>query len=187
MPIQSSYQKYNRELVTTITQFLGVSDTHITQGIKVARLPCRFEIMQNKPTVVLDGAHNRAKMETTLSNLKNLTFRKLYVIIGIADNKDHLSILEQIIPQADYVFFTRFQNQNRKCAHPKALLLKSKRYFKKNARSYIHLDPEKTLADVLKIAKFDDLILVTGSFYLAGELRKYWYPEDFILNKRKSF
>ncbi len=187
LPQQNNYREYNKELATAITRYIGIDDKFITQGIKAARLVCRFEIIQDEPKVVLDGAHNRSKIKTTIDNLKRLSFRKLYLIIGIADNKDHVSILEQIIPEADHIFFTRFQNKDRKCAHPKELLAKSKQYFKKGTESETYLDSGSALSKALKIAKPNDLILVAGSFFLAGELRKRWYSEDKVLKKRKSF
>lgn len=187
LPREKNYQAYNAALAAAITRHLRVNNKCIARGIASARLPCRFEVIQNNPIVILDGAHNRSKIATTVDNLRKLRFKKLNLIIGIADDKDHISILEQIIPQADCVFFTRFQNKDRKCAHPKDLLVKSKQYLKKAVRSEVYLDPERALLQALKIAKPDDLILATGSFFLAGELRKRWYPEDFVLEKRKSF
>ena len=186
---QSNFQKHNKELATALVRYIGINDKYIKEGIKNAHLACRFEVVQKKPLVVLDGAHNRSKIKTTIDNLKKLKFKKLYLIIGIADNKDHLSILKQLIPQSDFIFFTRFQFQNkdRKCAHPKELLVKSRQYFKKGAKSKIYLDPENALSNAMQLAKSDDLILIAGSFFLAGELRKRWYPEDFILKWRKSF
>jgi dihydrofolate synthase / folylpolyglutamate synthase len=187
LPRQNNYQEHNKELAVAITQYIGISDKYITQGIKGARLACRFETIQDKPIVVLDGAHNRSKIKTTIDNLKRLKFRKLYLIIGIADNKDPISILEQIIPEADHVFFTRFQNKDRQCAHPKELLVKSKRCLKTGAKSEIYLDAESALSCALRLANHTDLILVVGSFFLAGELRKRWYSEEMVLQRRKSF
>jgi dihydrofolate synthase/folylpolyglutamate synthase len=187
LPRQSTYQEYNKGLATAVTRHIGIGDKYINHGIKCARLACRFEIMQNKPLVVLDGAHNRSKIKTTIYNLQGLKFAKLYLIIGIADNKDHASILEQIIPEADYIFFTRFQNRDRKCAHPKALLAKSRPYLKNGAKAEISLDSETALHNALNQARKDDLILVTGSFFLAGELRKHWHSEESVLKQRKSF
>lgn len=104
--------------------------------------------------------------------------------VGLADNKDSKAILEQIIPLADHVYFTRFQIKDRKCAHPKALLASSKQYLKKSARARIPLDPWLALSETLKIADKKDLILVTGSFFLVGELRKRWITEERILKNR---
>lgn len=186
LPRQDSYQKYNEALSASIAQHMGLNNAVIARGIQNTRLPCRFETISMHPTVVLDGAHNRSKIKSTVDNLKKITFRKLYLLISIADNKNHASILQQIIPLADHVFFTRFQNVERKCAHPKELLKKSRNFLKRGVRPKIFLDPEQALSEAIRFARADDLILVTGSFFLAGELREQWYPEEWILEHRKS-
>lgn len=195
LPPHSSYNSYNSELSSAIAHHIDrdlkidrdIKNSYIQEGIKNTRLMCRFEIMQSNPMVVLDGAHNRSKIKTTIENIEKLTFKKLYLIIGISDNKDHISILKQIVPYGDHIFFTRFQNKDRKCAHPKELLKKSKKYLKKSSKTYIDLDAEHALDEALKKAGDKDLIVVAGSFFLAGELRKRWISEEEILEKRKGF
>ena len=181
------YQENNKALVTAIAKHLAINERIISKGIDNVHLPGRFEIMQKNPIVIIDGAHNRAKIKSTIDNLGKIKYKKMHLVIGIADNKDHLSILKQIIPKADSVFFTRFGNKDRKCAHPKDLVAKSKRYLRKNTKTSVRLDPEVALSQALDIAKSGDVILVAGSFFLAGELRGRWYPKDWILENRKSF
>lgn len=184
---QENYQEYNKALASEITRSLGVSEQDIKKGIAIARLQCRFEIVQKRPFVVLDGAHNRSKIRSTIVNLENLIFNKLYIIVGLAENKDDTLILNQIIPLADKVYITRFQTKDRKCAHPKELTERLQKYLKKSAQTETFLDPSQALTKALSEAKENDLVLVTGSFFLAGEMRKQWFPEKWILSKRKSF
>ncbi len=185
IPNKKSYRETNEALVSSISQFLKIGDENIRQGISRSHLQCRFEAVQKNPLVILDGAHNRVKVKSTLDNLKKIKYKKLFLIIGMADNKEHLSILSQIIPHADHIYFTRFQVKDRKCAHPKELFVKSKKYFKKKSVTEITLYSKSALDKALEKANKDDLVLVVGSFFLAGELRKNWYSEEFILEKRK--
>ncbi len=187
VPRQQSYREYNQALATAITKYLRVAQPYIDKGIQNARLQCRFEVVQRNPLVILDGAHNRSKIKSTIDNLKNLPFNKLHLIMGVAESKDSDAMLRQIIPLADRLYVTRFQIKDRKCAHPKELLVRSQKYLQKSALSEIFLDPERALANAFQRAKKDDLILVAGSFFLAGELRKTWFSEEVILKKRKSF
>ena len=187
LPHQKNYQAYNVELATAIAQHVGVNDASIVRGIAAAHLPCRFEVVQRSPMVVLDGAHNRAKVHSTIANLESTKFSKLHLVIGIADNKDHAAILGQLVPRAAHVCFTRFQVKDRQCAHPKALAAKSKKYLRRGARTEVFLDPNVALDAALVTASPKDLILVVGSFYLAGELRKRWISEDYVLAKRRAF
>lgn len=184
---KGNYSLQNIALVKAITHKLGINEEDIQRGIKQAHLQCRFEIMQNNPLVILDGAHNRVKIKSTLENLRKLKFNKLHIIIGMADNKDGDSMLKQIIPIVDSVIVTRFQIKDRKCAHPKRLLTKVREYLRKGTLSELSLDPEVALDRTIERAAKNDLILVTGSFFLVGELRKRWFSEESILSRRKSF
>ncbi|MDO8617328.1 MAG: Mur ligase family protein [Candidatus Uhrbacteria bacterium] len=184
---QKTYQEYNHALVTAIAKKLGINAASIRTGIRNARLPCRFERVQSTPTVILDGAHNRSKIKSTVENLRHLSFHALHLIIGMAQNKNHDAMLRQIIPHADRVSITRFQTRNRECAHPNELLIRAKKYLKKGSRIESSLDPESVLSRAIKRARKDDLILVTGSFFLAGELRKRWITEEHCLETRNSF
>ena len=184
---QINYQEYNKTLASAIAESIGISEQHIIKGVAIARLQCRFEVIQKRPFVVLDGAHNRSKIRSTIVNLKDLKFARLHLIVGMAENKDETLILSQIIPHADKVYMTRFQIKDRKCAHPKGLTKMSGKYLKKSAQIETFLDPNQAFAKAMSEAKEEDLVLVTGSFFLAGEIRKKWFSEQWILSKRKSF
>jgi dihydrofolate synthase/folylpolyglutamate synthase len=187
IPHQDSYDAYNKKLTAEIAISLDIPAAKISEGIKKSRLQCRFEIMQKKPLVILDGAHNKIKVKSTVDNLKKTSFKKLITIIGIADSKEHASILSRVVPISDRVFFTRFQIKDRKCAHPKELLQKSKRHLKRGVKTEVLLDCHQALSTALAKAGPHDAILVVGSFFLAGELRKKWMSEEDVLSKRKAY
>lgn len=182
---RESFQEYNESLVLDVGRGLGIDEAIVQKAIASTHLQCRFEVMQEQPLVVLDGAHNRIKIQSTIEHLRERQFKKLFLIIGIADNKDHLAMLEQIVPFADTVFFTRFQLGSRPCASPKKLFALSREYMKAGATSRILLDPMCALQIALKDAGPEDCILVTGSFFLAGDLRQHWVPEETILQNRR--
>ena len=184
---KQDYKQSNEALVYKIAEYLKIKDEFINSGIKNSKLPCRFEVMQHSPLVILDGAHNRLKVMSAVTNLKKLSYKRLIVILAMADNKDHDSMLKEIIPLIDHLFITRFQIKDRKCSHPKELLSKSKKYLREEVPVEILLDCNQALDKALQIAKKDDLVLAVGSFFLAGELRKRWFPEDYILANRRSF
>lgn len=183
---RQSFKEYNESLVLDVGRGLGIHESIVKKAIASTHLQCRFEVMQEQPLVVVDGAHNRIKIQSTIEHLRERRFKKLFLIIGIADNKDHLAMLEQIVPLADTVFFTRFQLSARPCASPKKLFELSRKYMKAGAPSLILLDPMRALQTALKDASSEDCILVTGSFFLAGDLRQHWIPEEAILGSRRS-
>ena len=166
-----------RAIMETICKEQGASFEYVAGGnkelvkamgfdAKDVQLPARFEIVQKNPLVIIDGAHNRAKLRHTAKQLKKLTYNKLHLVVALAANKEKEIIKE--IP-ADFTYQTRFQNPERKCM---------------NLGGYT--DPQQALDAALAAAKPDDAILITGSFYLAGELRTRWISEESILKNRKS-
>lgn len=181
------YMKNNTALVAQISKHIGIGDSCIKSGILSSKLQCRFELMQNNPIVIIDGAHNKAKIRSTIFNLKKTKYNKLHLVLAISKNKDHLAILKQLIPVSDYIYFTEFKNESRKCADISMLKELSKIYFKSSAKYFENKSSNTMLQLAIKNAKRDDLVLVTGSFFLAGEIRKIWHSEEKILEKRNAF
>jgi dihydrofolate synthase/folylpolyglutamate synthase len=177
----------NEILAAAVGKVLKLTDEAVKRGISMTRLPARFEIVSKHPLTIIDGAHNQVKISRMISRLKKEKFKKLFLIVAIASNKDTPAILKQIIPLADEIFFTRFGSRDRKPAPPERLLKESKKYLKAEARAEIFLDSADALAAARRRAGRQDCILITGSFFLAGELRRLWFPEERILAKRRSF
>ncbi len=174
-----TYKEQNNNLVSAIAHSIGIHSC----SLENIQLPCRFEVIQKNPFVVLDGAHNPIKLQTVVKNINTLKYKKLYLIVGMADHKDIQESLKDITHKADHVFITRFQNPLRKCVPP--LEIRAVVDPKKDVK--IFLDPHMALDEAIVRATKDDLIVVTGSFFLAGELREQWIPEEYILSARKSF
>jgi dihydrofolate synthase/folylpolyglutamate synthase len=189
IPRQKHYSEYNAELVRSICRHIGIPDKYIDRGIRNTALPCRFEIMQRHPIVILDGAHNRSKIRSTVANLKKLNFKKLYLIVSIADNKrDNRAILKPLMqmPYRMHVTLTRVSIGERKTLHPNVLVPVVERHKKKGTSVNVMSDSNEALRWALSHASKNDLILVTGSFFLAGELRKHWVSEETVLRKRSA-
>lgn len=187
VPTSSDYMDNNKSLVRAITKHINIDNVYIEEGIKNSFLQSRFETVQENPRVIIDVAHNRAKIASTINNFKKLNFNKLHIIVAISKNKDHLAILKQLVPNADHLYFTKFKNKFRECADPKYLFELSKKYFKKTAKTKIYEECISALNLAKSRANENDLILITGSFFLAGEMRKHWYSEEHILKNRKAF
>jgi len=106
--------------------------------------------------------------------------------MGMCNDKNHLDSLKQIVPLADTLAITRFLMPYRKTASLAELFSMAKN-IKPGLQIKIFIDPWQALKHVFNKAKPKDLVLITGSFFLAGELRQKWIPEDYILKHRASF
>ncbi|MFA6410254.1 MAG: Mur ligase family protein [Candidatus Buchananbacteria bacterium] len=180
--LPGKHQQKNAALAVAVCQKLGIKKEKIIAGLRQAKLPCRLEIISKNPLIILDGAHNASKIKTTVDFIKNLTYHKLYLIIALTNERSPKEIFGEIKSLADYIFITRYQTNAKKCYPPKKL----KKELNPKPPTEIFLDANMALAKAKKLAKKNDLILITGSLYLSGELRNNWRSEKIILKERKT-
>jgi len=172
----------NRQLAREMASILDIKKNIMERGIEKTKLSCRFELMQKKPLVVLDGAHNYDKLKSTFANLKKLKFNKLFLIFTLNENKNVRKILKMInkeLPQGSAIYLAHHLVAARTCADLKMMYNLFSSAHKKNISIYV--DPWMALDQAIKKARQNDLILITGSFYLTGELRQKWISEKKIL------
>lgn len=188
-----SHQQHNAAIAEAVAHELNISDQIIYKALQSTKLlPCRFETMQKNPTVILDGAHSPAKIKTTVAMIKNQNL-KPRIIFGCTSTKNPEEMIKQLAPIAESITITRFDTGMRKAANPFKLLA----LVPKQKRAGAFLDWRDALAHVEKLAKSggarpgsagkSDTILVTGSLYLAGDMRTHWISEEQILKNRSSF
>ena len=123
-----------------------------------AKWPGRFQFL-NKNTII-DSAHNPSGFKTLFKELKNIDYNKLILVVGFSDDKD-IETISKII-RADKVIITKSNNE--RAYNPSTI----KKYF--NKKSIIIKNPKKALDYAKDIAENNDLILITGSIFLVGEL-----------------
>ena len=173
--------------VAAVQQIPGIvaGDSAIRQGLLAARLPGRFEIVQRDPLIVLDGAHNPEKVAALAGELPNLLRGqgKLIAVVGSLAAKDHLAIVDVLAGQVDALILT----SPRVLAKPAAAaadLARDARLTGFEGAIEIAPDPNSALDLALERAGRDDVILVTGSLYLLGNLRGRWFPDADVTFQR---
>jgi len=119
---------------------------------------------------MIDGAHNPESLRELVKSLgTRVGSDSMVVVFGCAADKDVDAMLEQIARGADKIIFTRARD-NPRAMDPSEL---ATRYEAVSGKMAQH---EETLKEALNTAARavgrDDLILVTGSFYLAGEAKR---------------
>jgi dihydrofolate synthase / folylpolyglutamate synthase len=148
-----------------------IRDTVIEKGIHLARWPGRLERLQDQPTVYLDGAHNPSGANQLLAFWKdNLQGHRILLVYGAMRDKAVDEIAGLLFPKADLVILTR-PVQPRAISAP--LLAEMTGHLAKS--SLVVPDPAEALEHALDIAAPDDVIFATGSLYLVGDLRSYWF------------
>jgi len=182
----------NEELAKMAVQDLAVPSKAQLEVLKNFKIPCRFEQISEKPKIILDGAHNPAKISFLINKIKKSGLKNIVTIFASAKDKDAKTMLKRLLKVSDVIFLTEpILKGTKEFFSPDELVSIAKKNIigKNSAKIKIFLEPNpnRALKRAKKIAGSKGTILVTGSFYLAGEIRRLFYSEKFILTKRKSF
>lgn len=150
--------------------FDKIDEDSLRRGLKSAQNPARFEVLGNRPTVILDGAHNPDGMQSLASSVgKYLSDRRGVLIIGMLSDKDSKSSLEYIDGMFEKVYTVPIDNPRALTSSQMAEI--ARRHFAEvKACDSIKEAFDSAYEDVVHGGGF---LCVCGSLYLAGELRSY--------------
>lgn len=171
--LAGQHQIDNAILCINVAKELGIDDKAIIDGLAATKNMIRVEVVQDSPRIIIDGAHNEDKMNATVSTIqKERADNNLHLLIGFTDSKDHepmLKTLSSLKPRT--IAVTRYTNNPfRKAAHPKQIADSLKKYVPATSIE-LFLDPSDALHWSQTQMATDDTLLVTGSIFLAGEIR----------------
>ena len=133
-------------------------------------LPARLERVREAPPVFLDGAHTAASLTAALDAVRRLAEGRVVVVWAMAEDKD-LDGGARAVAAADAVVATRYDHP--RAAAPDDL---AARVRAAGGAAEVGEDPEFALDRALLLAERGGLVLVTGSLYLAGAVRRLVGP-----------
>ncbi len=146
-----------------------VPDAAVAAGLAGVSWPARLEVVARKPLIVLDCAHNVASALALVRTLQASfpSGRRLLIFAGSSD-KDLAGMFRVLAPHFTHAFLTRYTNNPRSVpAERLAELLRA------NGNLPTTLCP--TPADAYHAARAaaapEDILVIAGSVFLAGELR----------------
>lgn len=143
----------------------------ITAGLAKTKIPGRMQLVWDRPRVLVDGAHNPAAMSALMRCVgAHVPYDSMVCVFGCCADKDVATLLDRVNLGADKVIFTRAQS-NARAADPDEL----QRLFMERSGKMSQVC--RTLPEALELAtravSREDLVCVTGSFYLVGETLKH--------------
>jgi dihydrofolate synthase / folylpolyglutamate synthase len=145
-----------------------VCEEAVREGLSKARWEGRLEVLQQAPVLLLDGAHNPAGIGSLCRALrKNFSFRHLIVLFGVLRDKHYPDMIRRLSIFQPRMILTQPPSER---SMPPGELLPIARAFLQ--RIEIIRSPIDALKYALSLAGEDDLICVTGSLYLVGEIKK---------------
>jgi dihydrofolate synthase / folylpolyglutamate synthase len=150
---------------------LGVPEEAIRQGFSLATWPGRFEILQDKPTLILDCAHNRdSALKLRLALDDYFPGKPVILVFGASEDKDIEGMFAELMPRVRQVIATR-------SFHPRAIdpdqVAATAHHYGRPARVVEKV--EDALVEALELAEDEALVLVTGSIFVAAAARETWF------------
>ncbi|OYT27612.1 MAG: bifunctional folylpolyglutamate synthase/dihydrofolate synthase, partial [Candidatus Altiarchaeales archaeon ex4484_96] len=104
IPLLGEHQLINAATAISSVKALGeygikISDEAIRDGLMNASWPGRLEVVADKPTILLDAAHNPASFTQLKKALSQLfTYERLYLVTAVSAGKDYVNMISQIAP-----------------------------------------------------------------------------------------
>ena len=146
----------------------GINNISINTGIRG-----RWEILSENPKIICDVGHNINAFKQIVYHLKNLTYKKLRIVIGFVEDKDFKNILNILPKNASYYFCKPKINRGLDAFG----LLKYGNKIGLKGKSF---ESVKIAYETCKFeAENEDLIFIGGSNFVVAEL--LWYCFMFIL------
>jgi dihydrofolate synthase/folylpolyglutamate synthase len=173
VPLPGKHQAINCSLALAMLDKLKnrgfkIDNEKATSGLMNVNLAGRMEMIFNDPRIMIDAAHNAASIKALIHAIgQNIPYDSMVVIFGCNMDKDVEGMLRMLQYGADKVIFTR--SNSAKAMSPDELAEMYTEICGKMCQS------APSLGQALKAAKSavgrEDLICITGSFYLIGQAK----------------
>lgn len=177
----------DHQIQNAITTFAGItqlnklgyiiSKTAIQHGFSNAKWRGRFEIIREKPLVIIDGAHNLdsfRKLRDTIE--KYLPNKNISLIFGVSEDKNIVSMIKAVQPYiTDYIFT--------KTKHPRAMEISDLETIAKKLKlkKYSTIKIEDIIPLLLNKKENGSIYIASGSIFLAGAITQLLSDQEKLL------
>lgn len=175
VPAPGLHQARNAALAITVAQYFNISEKAIIKGLKFSKQPGRLELVSSKPAIFLDGAHNEQKMESTINTYSQYLRKKsTHLLVGFLADKNCVKMVKQLSAlKPTSITCTAPNNLAHRTVLPPAQLAKLFQKYCPTATIMVYESPKTALTSAKAQIKAKDSLLITGSLYLAGQLRPF--------------
>lgn len=165
------YQRKNTKTAVLAIEKLHrfkVSKEHVKQGllkvVENTNLKGRWQVLQDKPKIICDTAHNKEGLSIVMHQLKKEKFKKLHIVLGVVSDKKIEDILHLFPLEANYYFCKPDISRGLSAE----ILCKKAESFKLEGNVYSSVN--KALENALLQADKEDVIYVGGSTFVVAEI-----------------
>jgi dihydrofolate synthase/folylpolyglutamate synthase len=159
-----------------------ISTDAMRSGLAEATLPGRIEVVARRPTIVLDVAHNVASVAALVESLReSFAAGERLLVFAASRDKDAQGMLSVLLPHFQQVIVTEFQ-ENPRAIPVEQLAQWCREELARLGRPATQDDlpsnplharklPAEAWSLARELARPDQLVCITGSFFIAAELR----------------
>lgn len=173
------HQATNAALAWTVCDLLEARGYNVPvaarrQALAQGAIPARIEMMSHRPAVVIDTAHNAASIRALLDVLReSFPQQRKHLVLGATREKDVDGMLLELVSSFETIICTQYRNNPR--GMPADELARHARRIATAEGCvvdfYVRPSPQEAWSELQRIVRPEDLVCVTGSFFLAAEMR----------------
>ncbi len=171
------FQRHNAAVALGAAELLleaPLDGDALRRALAGVTVPGRLEAVSQKPLCLLDGAHNLNGLVALTHSLEQiLPRRRIIAVVSILEDKDARAMLAELAPRCDILFVTA--SSNPRSLPPVALAEIAEELVEPHERGpevFVDEDPCSALRSAYKLASSNQVVLVTGSLYLVGDIKR---------------
>jgi dihydrofolate synthase / folylpolyglutamate synthase len=174
-PLPGQHQLENAGCAIALLELMGARGLSMTEhavrvGLRTVAWEGRLEVVEHDPELVLDGGHNPAAGAALAEYLTHYRMHhpaaRIILVVGFMRDKDRTGFFRAVLPVADEVILTHVNMA-------RAATIKEIRETLQGWPGQLHSasTPLEALACARRLASSRDLMCVTGSLMLVGEIK----------------
>ena len=177
LPVLGSFQQRNAATaILTLEQLaadLRPEPAAIERAMSRLVIPGRMEFFPSHPSVVFDVAHNPDKARSFVDALlETFPENRFVCVVAIGDAKDAKSIMTELVRLPASFIFTSFETAGRTATKPSRLASIAGEH---GTWGRAVNQPVEAFSIARRNAAADDIVVVTGSTFVVGVLRDWWF------------
>ena len=157
LSLNGGFQKENAGIAFEVAKVLNIKKEIIKDALSKTFWPARCEFISNN--LLIDCAHNLSGIKELTKFVKTQEYDRLLIVFGVRAKKNYTAMIKAL-PKPDLLIITKPRIQG--ALDPKLL--------ETDDPCEIIEDPKEAVKYAQLMAKDNDLILVTGSCYLVGNI-----------------
>ena len=150
---------------------ITITEEAVRKGLRNVYWPARLEIVSKNPLVVLDCAKDAEATEAVRKTIQSdFTYDRMIAVVSMSSDKNIEGMIENISQIADHFIITK-HSVTARAAEPDVLI---KEITKAGKTFQVQLERVTAFDTAVNQAGDEDMVLVIGSVYLAGDARSHF-------------